>query len=49
MRLEKLLEEKQAVEDENKSLLDDIKQKDEFIKQLTRENLAQNSNLTQMQ
>lgn len=49
MRLEKLLEEKQAVEDENKSLLDDIKQKDEIIKQLTRENLALNSNLTQMQ
>ena len=48
-RLAKLLDEKLAVEEENKSLLNDIKQKDEIIKQLTRENLALNSNLTQIQ
>ena len=48
-RLEKLLEDKLAVEDENKAMLHDIKSKDEIIKQLTRENLTVNSNLTQVQ
>ena len=48
-KLAKLLEEKLAVEEENKALLQDIKSKDEIIKQLTRENLAVNSNLTQVQ
>ena len=45
----KLLEEKAAVEEENNSLCEDIKNKDEIIKQLTRENLTVNSNLTQVQ
>lgn len=45
----KILEEKAAVEEENNSLCDDIKNKDEIIKQLTRENLTVNSNLTQVQ
>ena len=45
-KLNKILDEKLTVEDENKALLTDIKQKDEIIKQLTRENLAINSNLT---
>jgi hypothetical protein len=39
---------KEAVEDENKSLCGDIKNKDDIIKQLTRENLTVNSNLTQL-
>ena len=45
-KLVKILEEKAAVEDENNSLCQDIKSKDEIIKQLTRENLTVNSNLT---
>ena len=45
-KLNKILDEKLTVENENKALLTDIKQKDEIIKQLTRENLAINSNLT---
>ena len=48
-RLAKLLEEKASVEEENTSLCQDIKNKDEIIKQLTRENLTVNSNLTQVQ
>jgi len=48
-KLGKLLEEKMTVEGECKSLIQDIKRKDEIIKQLTRENLAVNSNLTQVQ
>ena len=48
-KLEKILEEKAAVEEENNSLCQDIKNKDEIIKQLTRENLTVNSNLTQVQ
>ena len=48
-KLVKILEEKAAVEDENNSLCQDIKSKDEIIKQLTRENLTVNSNLTQVQ
>ena len=47
--LQKLLEEKGAVEDENTNLCQDIKSKDEIIKQLTRENLTVNSKLTQVQ
>ena len=47
-RLAKLLEDKRAVEDENRSLYDDINNKDEIIKQLTRENLTVNSSLTQV-
>ena len=47
--LQKLLEEKEAIEQENKGLLAEIKNKNDIIKQLTRENLSVNSNLTQMQ
>lgn len=47
-RLAKLLEDKRAVEDENRNLYDDINNKDEIIKQLTRENLTVNSSLTQV-
>lgn len=47
-KLVKILEEKAAVEEENNSLCQDIKSKDEIIKQLTRENLTVNSNLTQV-
>ena len=47
--LQKLLEEKGAVENENTNLCQDIKSKDEIIKQLTRENLTVNSKLTQVQ
>ena len=47
-RLAKLLEDKRAVEDETRNLYDDINNKDEIIKQLTRENLTVNSSLTQV-
>ena len=47
-RVQEILEEKAAVEEENNSLCQDIKSKDEIIKQLTRENLTVNSNLTQV-
>ena len=48
-RLEKLLDERAAVQEENTALVSDIRHKDEIIKQLTRENLTVNSNLTQVQ
>jgi len=48
-RLEKLMDERAAVQDENTALVSDIRHKDEIIKQLTRENLTVNSNLTQVQ
>ena len=46
--LDRLREEKAAVEDESKCLFADIKTKDEIIKSLTKENLAINSKLTQL-
>lgn len=46
-KLERLINEIEAVEDENKHLCEDITKKDDIIKQLTRENLTVNSKLTQ--
>ena len=48
-KLDKILNDKKATDSENLSLNSDIKNKDEIIKRLTKENLLINSKVTQLQ